>query len=429
MSKQLHFGEAASVIYTPRGEVLHWEGPDAGPIGDLHAATAQALAEPIGFPPLRQAVVPGDKLVIALEPGVPQAASIVAAVVEAALEGGVSADDITILRVEGDTHSAELDPRVLLPDGVAKRVQLATHDPEAREDLSYVAADEHDLPIYMSRLVFDADVVVPIGCARLDESLGYGGVKATLYPVFADRAAQERCRAVTGNGHGRGNGRHGASTRPSRTAARRRNGAQRADSVSQREADRVASLLGAFFTVQVVPGRSQQVLHVLAGHIDEVLPRAQQLCREAWAVELPERAGLVVAAIDGNAAQQNWDNVGRAIAAAQRVVAEDGAIALCTELADAPGPGVRTVAAAENLEQAQRRLHKHNPADSPAAKQWAHAIRRNRIYLLSQLDEQQVEQIGAAHVSDTAELGRLIERTDSCVLLSCAQYVLPTTND
>jgi hypothetical protein len=46
--------------------------------------------------------------------------------------------------------------------------------------------------------------------------------------------------------------------------------------------------------------------------------------------------------------------------------------------------------------------------------------------LLSRLDEEQVEQLGAAHVAGPVEIGRLIERMESCVLLASAQYALPT---
>ena len=88
--------------------------------------------------------------------------------------------------------------------------------------------------------------------------------------------------------------------------------------------------------------------------------------------------------------------------------------------------GVRAAGAAENLEQAQRRLQKQKPVDTAAAEQWAQALSRARVYLLSRLDEEQVEQLGAAHVAGPVEIGRLIERTESCVLLANAQYALPT---
>jgi len=443
MTKQFRFGSASTVSYTPRSELLCWDGPRGEAIADVGAATAAALAQPIEFPPLRQAVVPGDKIVLALEPDVPQAASIVAAVVAAVIEAGASPEDITILRAEDDRHSLAKDPRAQLPAAHREQVQMSTHHPAARGDLSYLAADEHDRPIYVSRRLLDADVVVPIGCVRLDESLGYGGARATLYPTFSDQDARLRCRAAVNGASGihgdapamkrsfrRASDESAPSGRTSKRRSAKGGGGDAAGApISQSEADHVAWLLGVAFTIQAVPGRAEDVLHLLAGRVDEVLRRGGQLCREAWAFEVPARASLVVAAIDGDADQQTWDNVGRAVAAAQRVVQPNGTIALCTELADAPGPALRTAAAAESWEQAQRRIHKQKTPDIPTAEQWARARDVARLYLLSRLDESEVERLGAAHVESAAEVTRLIDRTDSCVLLTNAQYVLPTALD
>lgn len=425
MPKQLHFGADSAVSYAARSGLVHWAGPNNRPIADVQAATAEALAAPIDFPPLRMAVVPGDKIVLALEPGVPRAPALVAAVVNAVLQGGASAEDITVLHTHDDPQSAASDPRDKLPEAVRRQVSLATHHPDQRKDLSFLGADEHDQPIYVSRHLFDADVVVPIGCVRLDDVLGYGGIRATLYPTFADQTAQERCRLADVNGTAGGEAKQHRARR-TRQGSHQSTTKTTGGGVSQHEANHVAWLLGVLFSVQVVPGPANDVLHVLAGHLEVVLERGRELCRRAWTMETPHRASLVVATLTGNAMQQTWDNVGRAVAAAGRVVTDNGIIALCTELSDTPGPGIRAAAAAEDLPQASRRLHKHNPVDIAAAHQWAQALSRARVYLLSRLEEEQVEELGAAHVAATEDVGRLIERSDSCVLIEGAQFAIPS---
>jgi nickel-dependent lactate racemase len=427
MPRQLHFGSAATVPYAPRSGLLHWAGPGGRAIADVQTATAEALAAPIDFPPLRMAVVAGDKIVLALEPGVPRAPAIVAAVVDAVMQGGATAEDITILQTHDDPQAAASDPRGELPDSCRRQVRLATHHPGERKDLSYLGADEHDEPIYVSRYLFDADVVVPIRCAGADDALGYGGIRATLYPTFADQTAHERCRAAGANGTAHSNP---TKERPRRTRGQsaRRSSTVTAGGggVSQHEANHVAWLLGVLFAVQVVPGGADNVLQVLAGQLEVVLERARKLYGQAWTVDVPRRASLVVAALAGDARQQTWQNVGRAIAAARRIVTENGIIALCTELSETPGPGIRTAGAAQDLSQAHRRLHKQNPVDMAAAEQWGQALSRSRVYLLSRLEEEQVEELGAAHVAAAEEVGRLIERSDACVLLESAQFALPT---
>jgi nickel-dependent lactate racemase len=426
MPSELQFGSTSRVSFTPRGGTVHWPGPSLPAIADVQAATAEALETPIDFPPLRMAVVPGDKVVLALEPGVAQAPAIVAAVVAAVMQGGAAGEDITILQSQDDSRADMIDPRGELPSVYQKKVRLAMHHPGDRKDLSYLGADEHDQPIYISRHLFDADVVIPLGCVRLDDAVEYGGVRATLYPTFADQAAHERCRAAGVNGAVRGGTQRRSQHVGSRTAARSIAGAPKSSGVSQHEANHVAWLLGVLFSVQVVPGRGDNVVAVLAGHLEVVLERGHELCRQAWEIEVPRRADLVVAALTGDVEQQTWDNVGRAVAAALRVVTDNGIIALCTELSDAPGPGIRTAASAQDLLQAQKRLHKQNPVDVAAAYQWAQALSRARLYLLSRLDEEQVEDAGAAHIAAAEEVSRLIERSESCVLIEGAQFAAPT---
>jgi nickel-dependent lactate racemase len=423
MRKDIQFGASSRVSFEPRSDLLAWDGPRGRPLADVVAATSAALTEPIEFPPLRKAIVPGDRIVLALEPDVPQAPAIVAAVVEAVLQGGVAAEDITILCAAGDLAANSGDPRAGLPGAYQNEVRLAVHHPAARGDLSYLAVDEHDLPIYMSRHLLDADVIVSVGCVRLDAALGYGGVRATLYPTFADQDAQERCLVVPRNPRGKP-AHSGRSAR--RPAAKSPRSKSQNGEVSQHDAEHVAWLLGAMFTVQVVPGAGDEVLAVLAGKLEAVQRRGQQLCRDAWTFRVPTRASLVVAAIDGGAEQQTWENVGRALAAAERVVDDNGAIALCTELTRGPAGAVKVAAEAEVEESGHGNVRTNKAHRSPVADQWAQALRRGRLYLLSQLDEEKVENLGAAHISSPDEVGRLISRADSCVVLESAQHVLPT---
>ena len=55
--------------------------PRGQPLADPAAATAAALAEPLDYPPLAQSTTPGDRVVLALDRGVPQVAQVTAAVV------------------------------------------------------------------------------------------------------------------------------------------------------------------------------------------------------------------------------------------------------------------------------------------------------------------------------------------------------------
>ena len=67
------------------------------------AATVAALAEPLDYPPLSQSTTPGDRVVLALDRGLPEAAAVTAAVVRALADAGVELDGVSILQIRPTT--------------------------------------------------------------------------------------------------------------------------------------------------------------------------------------------------------------------------------------------------------------------------------------------------------------------------------------
>jgi nickel-dependent lactate racemase len=146
--------------------VADCHSPNASPLADPAAATAAALAAPLEFPPLRKAVIPGDRVVLAVAEGLPEAAAIVAAVTADLIDAGIAAADISIVHSSREAAAGgELSDG--LPAEYREEIEIVAHDPAHRDQLSYLAANEHGEAIYLNRRLFDADVVLPIGCVRL----------------------------------------------------------------------------------------------------------------------------------------------------------------------------------------------------------------------------------------------------------------------
>jgi nickel-dependent lactate racemase len=363
-----------------------------------------AVEAPIDFPPIKQAVVPGDKVVLALAAGVPQGADVVAAIVPAIVEGGVAWEDITVLHTQGDVDAGLVDPRSGLPAELQQSVQLLTHNPGEQTQLAYLAADDQGEPIYMNRRMCEADFFIPIGCLQPSEAVNQNGGKEiwneTIYPTFGDQKTIDRL-APTGVAQSKGQ------------LARR-----------AKQIDEVAWQLGVQVTAQVAPAGEDRALEVFIGAPASVFREGRELCRQAWLRVVPRRAKLVIIGISGGAAQQTWENVGRALETALNVVAEGGAIVICTELREPLGPALRQLAGAADTDAAQQRLRKMHSSDAALARLLATELERASVYLLSQLDEDTVTPLGIAHVGDPADVARLASRAESCVLLGDGQYVV-----
>lgn len=398
----LHYGPSGRLaLDVPADRLVASCGlPASPPLADVAQATAASLAAPLDYPPLPQLVVPGDKVCVALADGVPQAAAVVRVVIDRLLAAGVPPHDITLIRGSAASLPGATDgPAGVFEAGGAK-VHVLTHDPADRKRLSYLAASVEGKPIYMNRALADADLVIPIGCQRLDAALGYFGLNSGLFPTFSDAKNLERYRAPL--------------TAQSPVQLRR----------MRQEADQVSWLLGVHFLVQVVPAGDDGVLAVLAGRTSAVDRVASERCLDAWKSSVPWRASLVVAALSGPASEQTWLNFARAMAAALRVVEEGGVIAVCSDLQEAAGPAVRWLASTESPDTALREIVRERPVDALAAAQLVDAVSRSRVYLLSGLPPGVVEDLGLTPIDGAEQLQRLAAQQPSWILLANAQYAI-----
>jgi hypothetical protein len=166
---------------------------------------------------------------------------------------------------------------------------------------------------------------------------------------------------------------------------------------------------------------------VVAGAPDEVDRRASEACIAQWIARVDEPASLVVVTLAGDATEQTWDNVARALYVAGRVADPDqSAVALCTQLRSPPGPTLqKLIAAGGDLERAAQ-LHKAQSDDAPAAWELYKALCRGPVYFMSELDDELVEGMGMTPISDVAELVRLAERSRTCAVLNEVQHAVTT---
>lgn len=400
-----------------RGEVLRFDLPPEVLVGacgaprgeaqaDVRSAARAAIEAPLGFPPLSQVAFPGDRVVLAVAPGTPQAARLVAALVAVLRDSGVSAELISVLTAAGADGLAPPDLTRDIAPADRPAVAQHVHDPQRHRDMCRIGESRAGRPLVVNRLLFDADLVITLGAIEAESALGYFGVYGALYPTLSDAKTQRRYRAPCLFDH------------PDRYFAR-----------TSGEAAEVAWMLGAKFSVQVVPGAGDDVLAVLAGDADEVAAAGRRRFAEAWTFELPRRAQLVVAAVDGEGSSHSWDALARALASARRVVADAGVIAVCSALDARPGAALKDLRRTADPDLALRRIRRERSGDMPAAEQLARALGTGRVYLLSRLAPEFVEDLGIAPVSEPIEIERLAARSESCILLANAQHVIASASE
>jgi lactate racemase len=370
--------------------VAAWSGPPGVAPADLIAQLNEALERPRDFPPLRQAVVPGDRVVIALGADLPGTGESVAAICRVLEEAGVAPQDTTVL-AEPEAPE-ELDLRI--PPGVIFR----RHDPDDRERIAYLANTTEGRRIYLDRDVTDADFVVPVGRLAYDRVLGHTGPWGVIFPGLSDSETRQayRMRAAAG--------------RPGQTLK----GPVLGESVE------VSWKLGCQFQLGLVPGVTG-VAGVVAGLGATVIEQGSLAVERFWGFQPESRAELVVVGIGRPGVPSGIDDLAHGLANATQLVQHGGKIVVLSRAGGKFGPALRRLRNVDDPRAALAAL-KGREADSdfPAASQIAQALAWADVYLLSALDPNLVEEVSMIPLDRPEDARRLAATSGSCLVVSHA---------
>lgn len=365
-----------------------------------------SLERPLQFPPMEQAVIPDDYVVLAVDRHTPRQAEIVAEIWRVLEKRGIHPRNVRVVQPPGSNGHPPSDPRSALPENVRREVGWIIHDPEDEAACAYLASTAGGERIYLSRELTDADFVVSIGPMAFDPVLGYRGTSSVFYPGLSSSEAVTRMR-------GQGHSELGPEDeRPLRQMV-----------------DEVGWLLGSLFTVQAIPAVRGGVARILAGATEAVYRQGRELVSDHWLVELPSRPDVVVAAVDADAGGHGWEQIAAAAAAARQIVARDGHIVILSELQEEPGAGIRLISRSESPRDALQPLRKEAPPDLVAATQLADAADWARVYLLSRLESDLLEELFVMPLESEREVERLLERGETVAFLEGAQHVYGRVTD
>lgn len=385
----VHYGRSDPLILETAIGVRSCElsGPE-GVTGTAASALVRgALASPVAGPALPAHAVPGDRVAVAIAGAVPQADAVVAALRHALGSAGVGEGDVSVLVARRGTMP--------LPAGAAD------YRGRSDNDTSYLAADTSGRPLYVSRTLVDADLVVEVGGWRWDASLGGSDPEGALWPAF---------------------GREGCGLAIERRLARRGRAAiaHWHDAVRQ-----VRWQLGVSASLRLVAGRGG-TLHAACFGLPEEAAAAARKAAAAWRPQVAAPATLAVATLspDGSGAA----TFTRAVAAAARVTTPDATICIVGEV-PAPGPVFRRwregVAVRPLVEEALAGNDPDLIADAVQTRFFARAIGQRRIVLLSALDDALVDDLDFGNARTPEAVERLAARADSLVVLHEADRLLP----
>src|SRR5262249_9523751 len=240
----------------PERLVALQRAPRAAPIADVVAATREALENPFEFPPLRRALTPEDRIVIAIEPNVPATGVLLGAILQHLTQANIDLVAVTLVCLDANQDQSWIDA---LPDEF-QEVRIETHHPDDRKQLAYLATTKAGRRIYLNRSLVDADQSIILTHRRYDALVGYAGGAGVIFPGLCETETADAVRTQI-------------------SLAAPNTGAWKL----KHEADEVAWYLGAPFFVQVIEGDGGNVLHIVTG-AHEARRHGERLLDAAWHV-------------------------------------------------------------------------------------------------------------------------------------------------
>lgn len=333
----------------------------------LKHAIDQALSQPLDFPQLSELAYEGDCVVIALQAAMRDSQEILSSILASLNKDRAEPLPVTLLT---DTFTAGQLDLSKYPD-----ISLAVHDPDGENQFACLAVGVNDQPLYIHRLLFDADVVIPIGCLGPTQNFE---VDDCIFPGFSNRQSLNAFR-------------------------------EQSEKDQSADIQHVNDLLGTFFAIQLVVGPGDAVHGVYAGERKAVLKAAKRQLGEAWSVTVPGTADLVVATIESQTTEQSWDDFAQALINVVPCCEVSAPIVICSQLRRTPTRETRA-ALVDPLPAAEKKTVNK-------LVQLRQIVNEHPVFLSSNLTQADVEEIGLGYLSAREELQRLIEKSSHGLFL------------
>ncbi len=318
---QLPFGRSTIGVNIPQSNLLAVLDPvESADECDEAAILRDALARPIGTPPLRDLARPGQKVVIITSDGTRPCPSdrMLPLVVDELTAAGIPDADITIVSALGlhrPMTAQELEH--LVGKDIYQRVEVVNHDPQNTVRLGTTASGT---PVEVFRRVVDADVRICLGNLEFHYFAGYSGGAKAIFPGCASE------QAVCCN--------HSHMVQPDAVAGRLSGNPVRND------LEQAAALVGIHFILNVIVNGAHRIVAAVAGDVTHAHRRGCEWVAARGKMKIPRLADIVLVSAGGHPTDVNLYQAQKALDNAPFAVRDNGVIILAAECSE--GLGNRT---------------------------------------------------------------------------------------
>lgn len=277
----------------------------------------RALTVPLGAPPLRALVRRGETVVILVDDHTraTPVARILPFVLEELRRGGVREEDITLFITHG-THrlSTETEVQAKLGREIVGRFRIEQHRCTDESRQTYIGLTSRGTPVWINRVVAEADRRIGIGHIGPSPYAGYSGGYKLILPGAAALDTINVNHSLVPLGF----------RQPGRT-----------DVPCRLDIDEAGNMVGLDFVVDVVLSQDEQIVRAFAGAPEAVFREGIALARMVSEVAVPPDLDIAVTA--GYPYDLDLYQAVRAVEYADAIVRPGGSILLVAACPDGIG--------------------------------------------------------------------------------------------
>ncbi len=376
MQMELGFGAGLQHIEIPNKNLLGVLTPN--PVKkDLtgEAEVRRALENPIGSRPLREIVHAGEKIaVITSDITRPMPTyKVMPALLDELYAAGVKAEDVTLVFALGShrKHTPE-EQKKLAGERAFNEIKCIDGD---ASDCVHIGVTGRGTPVDIVRCVAEADRRICLGNIEYHYFAGYSGGAKAIMPGVSTRAA------IQSN--------HSRMVEEAACAGKLEGNPVRED------IEEAAAMVGVDFIVNVVLDEHKEIIHASAGDVTAAHREGCAFLDQLYAVEIPERADIVVVSQGGAPKDLNLYQTQKALDNAKHAVKKGGVIVLVGSCKEGLGERVfeEWLTAAPTAHSLIERIRTEFRLGGHKAAAIAMVLENADIYLVSDLVPEFVESL------------------------------------
>lgn len=272
-------GVTTTVTVDERNFLFYAAQPRSTHLPAEQQVIAQALAHPIGVPPLETLLRPGQKVVILVDDSTrpTPAAAIIPHLLRRISRAGIPDRDVSFFTALG-THRPMSDDELDLKLGPGIRGRFTIINREyLYGDFVDLGKTESGTPIFVERAVAGADIKIAIGNIVPHVTAGWGGGSKIIMPGCCSQATVDMVHFM------------GCTRQPVMDVLGVR------DTEARAEMDAIAGRMGLNFIVNTLLDDERRIVGVFAGHYVEAHRAGVKAAEDLLVIPIPARADIVIA--------------------------------------------------------------------------------------------------------------------------------------